>query len=62
MIEEQPKNNIVAETLFYLSGAFKNAVDGGFLAREHATSLFKSVLRAAGYEVAKKETPKQAEK
>jgi hypothetical protein len=44
------------EVLFYLSGAFKNAIEGGFLAREHAASIFKSALRDAGYEIAKKKT------
>lgn len=45
-----------AEIIFYMSGAFKNAVDGRFLSQEHASALFKGLLRDAGYELAKKET------
>lgn len=53
---DQRATQITAEILFYLSGAFKNAIEGGFLAREHASSLFKSSLKDAGYEIAKKKT------
>jgi hypothetical protein len=48
--------NVTAEILFYLANAFKAGVEGGFLAREHATAIFKSTLRAAGYEVPNKKT------
>jgi hypothetical protein len=54
----EQKDNVTAEILYYLSGAFRNAVEGGFLAREHAASIFKANLRDAGYEVTKKEVVK----
>lgn len=54
----------VSESLFYLSGAFKNAVDGRFLSQEHASALFKNILRGAGFELPTKTngTPKDVEK
>ena len=48
---KQPETT--AEILFYLSGAFKNAVDGRFMELEHAKSLWKKCLIAAGHETSK---------
>lgn len=54
-MEKRNESEVTAEVLYYLSGAFRNAIEGGFFAREHAASIFKSCLRTAGYEIPKKE-------
>jgi hypothetical protein len=54
-MDKKTNKEVTAEILFYLSGALKNGIDGGFLAREHATSLFKTCLRNSGYEMPQKE-------
>ena len=57
MIEEtkdKAKEGVTAEIIFFLAQAFEAGVRGGFLAREHATAIFKSTLRGAGYEIPNK--------
>lgn len=54
-MEPKKTNNITVESLYYLAGALKFGVDGGFQAREHASAIWKNVLRQAGFEVPKKD-------
>lgn len=55
------KNTSYVDILYTLSCAFKNAIEGGFVSREQATTIFKNQLRVAGFEVAKKEEKKGKE-